>query len=349
MDFSSLALYPFISQASKYVEDLRIPIGDLFSDHAFERVRIRGKERVLQAIQGEIIKSSPEDRVQAEIELLSYPLARILVSCIKDSYLIRRYALAEAKSAYQKLISEKEELLAEIGLDLGVSSTLVSHIFKIHFTDYIRSSSNMKDPKWKLVNRKLYQGWVFLTKEEFSRLLQENIRVMVQKALPLEVPKEICSGFASYLEEIRSALGERKSEFQIGLPEIQPEEFPPCIAYALTSIRSGVNLAHSARFALTSFLLNIGMGVEDIINLFRVSPDFDEEKTSYQIQHIAGSTGTAYTSPSCATMNTYGNCVGKNDLCRKISHPLNYYRIRARGRKLKLPEEAPGSLPNTPL
>jgi DNA primase large subunit len=83
------------------------------------------------------------------------------------------------------------------------------------------------------------------------------------------------------------------------------------------------------RFALTSFLLNIGMNVEGIIGLFRVSPDFDEERTRYQVMHIQGATGTVYKSPSCDTMVTYGNCVGKEHLCERISHPLGYYRKKA--------------------
>lgn len=39
-----------------------------------------------------------------------------------------------------------------------------------------------------------------------------------------------------------------------------------------------MNLAHSMRFAMTSFLLNVGMSVDEILNLFNISPDFDAEK-----------------------------------------------------------------------
>ncbi|MPN40412.1 hypothetical protein SDC9_187949 [bioreactor metagenome] len=79
------------------------------------------------------------------------------------------------------------------------------------------------------------------------------------------------------------------------------------------------------RFAMTSFLLNVGMSVDEILNLFNISPDFDAEKTLYQIEHIAGATGNVYKPPACDTMRTYGNCVGKDRLCEKISHPLGYY------------------------
>ncbi|HUV83494.1 MAG TPA: DNA primase regulatory subunit PriL, partial [archaeon] len=48
--------------------------------------------------------------------------------------------------------------------------------------------------------------------------------------------------------------------------------------------------------------------------------------TRYQVDHISGGTGTKYKPPSCATMITYGNCFGKDELCKNIGHPLSYYR-----------------------
>jgi DNA primase large subunit len=79
---------------------------------------------------------------------------------------------------------------------------------------------------------------------------------------------------------------------------------------------------------MTSFLLSIGMSVDEILNLFNISPDFGVEKTLYQIKHISGSTGSHYKPPACDTMRTYGNCIGKDRLCEKIKHPLSYYEKR---------------------
>lgn len=100
---------------------------------------------------------------------------------------------------------------------------------------------------------------------------------------------------------------------------MEPDLFPPCISHALANVQGGVNLAHSMRFAMTSFLLSVGMSVDEILNLFNVSPDFDAEVTLYQIEHIAGATGNVYKPPACDTMRTYGNCIGKDRLCEKKS------------------------------
>jgi DNA primase large subunit len=90
----------------------------------------------------------------------------------------------------------------------------------------------------------------------------------------------------------------------------------------LEQVAANANLVHLARFALVSFLIQINISVDQIVGLFNTSPDFDQEKTRYQVEHIAGASGTKYKPPSCATMATYGNCPGENELCRRIRHPL---------------------------
>ncbi len=330
MDVFDFANFPFVNDAAKYVESLDFQLDELFSEKAFEQIRERGKERVLEAISEGITRNVCSDRVGAEKELLSYPVARILVSCINDGYLIRRYALAEAKSAYERVKELKDIKLKELADDFNIDAEINERAVIIHFIDYIRYASAIHEPKWKLVNRNMNRGKVTLIKEDFSRVLEEAVRKRIESSLPLEVPAKICTSLERYLLEIRNSLTTRKSEFSIEeFKEIMPDCFPPCMVHALSNAQAGMNLPHSMRFALTSFLLNIGMNAEGVIELFKVSPDFDEERTRYQVMHIHGATGTTYTSPSCATMITYGNCYGKEALCERISHPLSYYRKKA--------------------
>ena len=144
-----------------------------------------------------------------------------------------------------------------------------------------------------------------------------------------EIPEEVSNFCAPYVAEIKDQFEIQKKKFwatDFGI--VEPEFFPPCIFHALANVKGGVNLAHSMRFAMTSFLLSVGMSVDEILNLFNISPDFGAEKTLYQIEHISGSTGNKYKPPACDTMRTYGNCIGKDRLCEKINHPLRYYEKR---------------------
>ena len=328
MDVFGFANYPFVNGALRYVDGLDFNLDELFSELVFEGVRERGKGRILEAMGDGISKPSISDKTGAEKELLSYPVARILVSCINDTYLIRRYALAEAKSAHELLKKLPVASLKEFASEFNIDATIGEHASDMHFTDYIRFA--VRDPKWKLINRNMKHGRVSLSKDEFARILEEAVRKRIESNLPAEVPPEICSALENSIQEIRSEMEARRSEFSIEeFKEIMPDCFPPCVVHALSGVQSGVNLTHSMRFALTSFLLNIGMNVDGIIDLFNVSPDFDEEKTRYQVMHIQGATGTTYKSPSCSTMLTYGNCIGKDSLCGRISHPLGFYRKKA--------------------
>jgi DNA primase large subunit len=330
MDVFDFADFPFINGALKYLQNLDFKHDELFSDRAFEQIRGRGKGRVLESIGDGILKPLCTDRISAEKELLSYPVARILVSCINDGYLIRRYSLAEAKSAYGQVKKLPHASLKELALDFNIDAEIHERGYVVHFTDYISYASSIHEHEWKLINRKMNRGWVHLTKEELSRILEEAIKKRIESSLPLDVPSGICTALEIYLTKIRDSLNARKSEFSIEeFKEIMPDCFPPCIVHALANVKAGMNLAHSMRFALTSFLLNVGMNTDGIMEMFKVSPDFDEERTRYQVMHIHGATGTVYKSPSCATMITYGNCFGREPLCDRISHPLSYYRRKA--------------------
>jgi len=87
---------------------------------------------------------------------------------------------------------------------------------------------------------------------------------------------------------------------------------------------------------LTSFLVNIGMTSENVNELFKTFSDYNEKLTRYQIEHIAGERGSAtrYTPPQCSLLQTHGVCKNRDDLCRRIYHPLAYYK---RKQKLALP------------
>lgn len=92
---------------------------------------------------------------------------------------------------------------------------------------------------------------------------------------------------------------------------------PPCMDAIINEIKSGGNPSHQARFAVAAYTLRkchdlegkpIEDCVEEVVNLFRTVADFDEKKTRYQVEHIAGLRGghKFYMPPSCQEMNSLG-------------------------------------------
>ena len=342
-DPQHLCIYPFLAAASEYVDTAGITLDDLISAASFERARLRGKARVIEAIKdGTIRKPVIISPAQADIELSSYPFARILVSCIGDAYLVRRYALSEAKAAHERLSEDSSlDIIYEMSEEFDIQMDFFPHAqdqVLMAFSDYLRFTTNLRDKRWKLVNRGLKSGKVKLSKSEFVRVIQDAMYERIKKDLPFKVPKEICKVIQGYTVDIKRELEEnRKKLGDVGFESLvkDPDSFPPCIKTILGNLKEGVNVTHGGRFAVTAFLLNIGLTEDEVIAIYKNSPDFDEERTRYQVEHIAGDKGGArYTAPSCATMRTYGNCTGTDDICEKVHHPLTYYK-----RKLKLKEK----------
>ncbi|MCQ8903272.1 MAG: DNA primase regulatory subunit PriL [Methanothrix sp.] len=321
--------YPFTHAAAEDIKLIDAPLEDVLRSRAFQPVRRRAVERVRGALQGEIPDADTSDTVKQSVELLSYPLARLIVSCIDDDYLLRRYVLAEAKLAHRRLKSSDTEEVLEIASDLGMGPLYDGENFRIHFVDFVMAAARFRSQKWKLINRTLDRGYLTVTREELLRLMEERIKDRIQEGLPLDAGS-ICESLSDHLKSIRDELESSKQSSIVDLGEFRRDALPPCMRSLLEQLASGRNLAHTARFALTSFLLNINLSVEEIVGVFNNSPDFDEEMTRYQIEHIAGSTGTRYTPPSCSTMLTYGNCPGGDEICRRIRHPISYYRRRVR-------------------
>jgi DNA primase large subunit len=205
-----------------------------------------------------------------------------------------------------------------------------TYTVKLHFVDYLEVSSGFHEPKWKLVNRKMENGYVALTEKDIARLMQimvekwVNERVITPSNFPLPIPLK------TRLDKIRKVFTENRSKLSgSSLPdEVINEAFPPCINYCLEGLLAGRRASHMERFALTSFLVNIGMPIDQMVSFYTDVTDFDESLTRYQIEHIAGLKGnrTKYTPPTCNTLRTHGVCRNPDGLCKTVSHPLSYYR-----------------------
>ena len=79
-----------------------------------------------------------------------------------------------------------------------------------------------------------------------------------------------------------------------------------------------------------------GVGkVDEIVDLFKSAPDFQQDLARYQVRHISGEFGSGkkYSVPACATLQTNHLCrAGDDRICQWVNHPLAYYRAKLRYR-----------------
>ncbi len=345
MDTILASRYPFLDDASDFASEHGVDIDMLISSDTFEEARRRGVDRLESAIENSEVNYVPlTNDYERLMEVMSYPYARMIVSTINDRFLTKRYALAEAVRMNKLLGEESQSTVLSIARSLGVNSTLDDDRLKMHFSDYLKFSTRIKSPDWKLVNHEIYKGYVFLPHEKFDRVLQNALQDKIESELPLPIPDNIATAITKDVTIVKKSMEVIKNKFEPKFSgELVNEQLPPCIRTLLANALHGVNLPHSGRFALVSFLHTIGMNSEQILALFSQSPDFDESKSIYQIKHITGElNGTdGYTPPECHTMKSNGLCYDPDNLCNngKMNHPLTYYRIKTNA---PMPEQKKG-------
>ncbi|MFZ7137525.1 MAG: hypothetical protein ACOWW1_03800 [archaeon] len=325
-----------------------LDISDLESDF-FVPFLDRAEKRVQEALLdlSAYSKTRPRDEPKEhEIELFSFPIAVMLVVASDESFIKNRYALAEAKRASALLESEEKEKLLKITNNFEWNAKMVDdpalqpYSFAVNFPIFLRNATGFQDKNWKLVNHLLIDGDVFLTKREVSRLLEEEVRKYIENRLDTTI-RSLPVDLMERVNKLKEIAAEKEEQIRLErMPDrIVMEAFPPCIQGVYDKVSAARPVSHLGRFALTSFMLSIGMSSEDVFNFFRSVSDFNERMTRYQVEHIAGTrgSGTKYTPPNCATLRTHGVCVSRDPECRGAVNPLICYK-----RKLKnIPEEQP--------
>ena len=330
-----LARYPFLKDAKQYVKKQGMAVTELIKDPLYQRARTIAIERLDNAFEKKDIGirsiSSESDCI---MELFSYPLARMVTCCVNDPYFTRRYSLGEAVRFYKNLVKEDTSSIVEIAkeFDFTINFEEESNRLSIFFTDYL-SYAPTRYKTWKLVNREIQNGFIRISAKDLSRLSQEALRHRINNELNKKPCHELTK--KTFLEDINRIKNKvatiQKNNETIPVGKLDINKLPPCIKRILADVQAGENVPHMGRFALVSFLNSLKLTTQDIIDLFNTAPDFDEEKSRYQIEHITGElSSTSYKPPGCEKLKTYGLCPSEeiDDICKKTNHPSSYYSYR---------------------
>jgi len=334
-ELSLLSKYPFLNASKEYIKNNNLSIEELLDDPLYERARLTGVERLDNAFNNrDVGDRSLVTESDLIMELLSYPIARMIAVCIEDIYFKRRYALGEAIHAYRNLINESTIFLINIANEFNMNVKLSEDTNKIsiYFVDYLHHAPT-RYKEWKMINRDMKNGYIQISHKELARIIQEALRARINN----ELDKRICSKavhetFSSDIKRIQNTvMVHRKNIEAAPIGKLDNKKLPPCMKNIIAAIQAGENVPHMGRFALVSFLHSLKLSNNDILKIFSSAPDYEEEKTRYQVEHITGySSSTAYTPPGCEKMRTYGICPTEeiDEFCKKKRHPLSYYKAK---------------------
>ena len=345
---ADLAKYPFLSEASEYVRELGLSIEEL-SAPEFSSVLDRAEGRLEEALsKGRVSGNITNENA----EILSFPISNLILSLVGEERARRRFALAESKRAYELLRQEDPEKLEYIAsttfmwklkrLDVKLGKRFYD--FALSLPNFLHNSVHLREPRWNLPNRVLDHGFVYITRDEAARLMEEEVRTKILERsgrTPNDVPKLLGSRVEKARGLVVKWLG---VPTKYELPKVPlPEAMPPCVRHLIDGLNEGKNVQHMGRFALASFLLNIGTGEEDIVKLFKPATDFSERMTRYQVEHIGGKRGgrIKYTCLMCTTLKTHGVCYKPDEICATIRNPLSYYKTKSRILSNKGPKREP--------
>ncbi len=323
------AKYPFLKQASKQIEELQFTIETLPAEKLiFDRAQNRIEKAILEVNTGEAIRDKRS-------EISSFAAALILVIATKNSWIKKRYALSVAKTAHSQMLNENKGKIFAIAQDFGwdIGEGAFGKDFRIGFSFYLKNAAHMHGSEWKLINQILDKGMIYLNKDKVVRLLQEEVKNRVEKRLDVTEIKNLPPEITVIAEELTKSAQETMGQEIEEMPKtITQSAFPPCINAIYQAASTTHHLSQMERFTLTSFLLNIGMPLEKVSEIYKSFSDYNERLTRYQIEHIAGErgSGTRYTCPQCSILQTHGVCKNRDELCRRIYHPLAYYKRKQR-------------------
>ncbi len=336
-----LAKYPFLNEASLYVKDTyfdltefdRVEMNDIVNK-AFNKINdyLRNGDSDYQ------INYQMTNHALVQDEALTFIASLLIIKSVSVDEITKKFALMESMRFEKYLISDlrdtfghekKKYILFKIFKELFDTDILLDEkntlFYKIRIRDYIKYSINFHEQEWKLVNRSVYKGFVYLNANEIVRLFRNELSLFIIKKI-----KEM------RLDEFPAVISQRgqaiKDYWQSNNRFVYSYSnnmnvTPPCIDHLYKQIEKGENLPHSARLLLGTFLLSTNKSVDEIVNVFSKLPDFNERVTRYQLNHLAGKKGSSkkYNVPSCEKIKLEDLC-HENNLCKGISNPIQLTR-----------------------
>lgn len=331
-----LAKYPFLKDAADYIRQTHFDF-DEFNRPEFKDLIEAAAERVEVEVGGKTYKKL--DRFQREV--FTFLATLIIIKGISMDTILRKYSLFEAKRAEdflaRDLKNEKNEqrkrlLLFKIfkelfNVDIQIDST-DKRLFKVKITDYLKRASHFHEQEWKLINRMVHAGYVYLDADETVRLFRNELSALIYDRVKKMQLSNIPEPIKIKVEQLKSKLASYQQYHNS-----TPGDYPPCIKHAIEVMTKGENLPHSARVMLATYMLTMGKPIDEIVLLFKNAPDFNEKITRYQIEHLAGMKGshTKYSVPSCEKLKNESLCFETQE-CNGIVNPVQFGRKKKEGR-----------------
>ncbi len=330
---NDLAKYPFLNEASLYIKDTHFDLLE-FDRSEMSFIINRSFDKIESFIKNNETRYYYKiDKF--EIEILTFLASLLILRATSIDIVTKRFALLESMRFEKYLIDDlknsfkdekKRLILLKIFKEVFkidvYAETKTIEVYKIRVLDYIKRSIIFHEQEWKLINRTVKDGYVYLTVTEIVRLFRNELSLLIidkiKNMKSIAFPNQVLiksQKLKSYWDSIN-----KKTDTNFANKK---NITPPCIEHLYRVLDAGENLPHSARLLLATFLLHSGKSIEEIVEMFKKLPDFNERITKYQLEHLSGKTGSSkkYFVPSCEKIKMENLCHETN-VCTGIINPV---------------------------
>ncbi len=326
--------FPFTEKARQKLKEF-----DISLDALPEKARTKAANIILKANskRNSEFETSPYEEDQ-KFELMAFPISKMIISVMGTNNIIEKFSDFFRERTFSFIVDDREsifEIADELKVKYDLGETYFAEVSLLEYLDIY-----FVDEETKLVNKRVENGRVFLSQNDFARFLSEKVYKKIFDSLPIDkdsVPKEIIKLARTIDSQLVQVSHKYFDEKLSG--KIDPNLFPPSIKLMYENQLAGNKLTYYERLTLGGFLREVGMGKEEMLIVFSKSPDYKKHIADYHINNIFSKELSA---PGFKKMNEYGIKVFEEE--KKYKHPVAYYKakIRYRNKKKNLEKEKGG-------
>ena len=332
-----LARYPFLREALSYVTEYDFRLEDLDNSefhHLVTKAEIKIEQYVFRGkLEYQIDYNKTHDIIVQE-EVIIFLISLLIIKAISIDAVTKKFALMESMRFEKYLIHDLDtsnqddktvklilykifEDLFKTKIELEVN---IYNFYKIKINDYLDHPIAFHEREWNLVNRTINNGYVYLDSSEIVRLFRNDLYLLIIERIKKMTPEKIPSTINTISNSMRDNWEKLYPPLKANLPHAIT---PPCIQHIYDQINRGENLPHPARVLLGTFLIYSNKSIEEMLEFFKRLPDYNEQITRYQLEHLAGKRGNTkkYFVPSCEKVKINNLCF-ETKICRGISNPI---------------------------
>jgi DNA primase large subunit len=331
-----LARYPFLREALSYVTKYEFRLEDLDNSeyyHLIDKAKRKIEQYIFEGKLGYQIDYNKTHEIIVQEEVIIFLISLLLIKAISIGSVTKKFALLESMRFEKYLIGDLDNsnqndstiklILYEIFEDLFKTTIFLEvniyNFYKIKINDYLDHPIAFQEREWSLVNRTVDKGYVYLDSSEIVRLFRNELYLLIIDRIKKMNPEKV----PDIIGTISNSIKNRWEKMYPPLRTTGHRDItPPCIQHIYDQIKNGENLSHPARVLLGTFLIYSNKSMEEMLELFKRLPDFNEKITRYQLEHLAGKRGNTkqYFVPSCEKIKLNNLCF-ETEVCKGISNP----------------------------